>query len=162
MSADEVHARHDIGECGALEAESIGPPGGRRFRVRASAERGSALLWLEKEELAELARAIKSLLRTSVRPSFVPQPPTPDDSVTDFEFKVHSLAIGHDAQSDRYMLLAQVSEQEGDAIVMWADRATLDQFADQAFEVHDAGRPSCPLCGSPITEGRRHVCPRAN
>jgi hypothetical protein len=87
---------------------------------------------------------------------------TADESVTDFEFKVHSLAIGHDAASDRYMLLAQVSREDGDAIVMWADRETLDQFADQAFEVHDAGRPRCPLCGTPMTEGRRHVCPRAN
>jgi uncharacterized repeat protein (TIGR03847 family) len=163
MSADDrVHAQHDIGDCDTLEAESVGPPGGRRFRVRASAEHGSALLWLEKEELGELARAIKGLLRTSVQPSFVPRPVSPDDSGADFEFKVHSLALGHDAASDRYMLLAQVSKKEGDAIVMWADRATLDHFADQAFEVHDAGRPRCPLCGSPVTEGRRHVCPRAN
>ena len=159
---DHVYAKHDIGDCGVLEAESIGPPGGRRFRVRAAAENGSAILWMEKEELGELARAIKGLLRSSVRPSFIPPQPAPDDSVADFEFKVQSLAIGHDAESDRYMLLAQVSRKEGDAIVMWTDRETLDQFADQAFEVHDAGRPRCPLCGSPMAEGRRHVCPRSN
>ena len=72
------------------------------------------------------------------------------------------LALGFDRESGRYMLLAQVSEEEDDAIALWAERDTLDRMADQAFEVHDAGRVRCPLCGGPVAEGRRHVCPRSN
>jgi len=164
MSADEqrAHAQHDIGLCAVLEAESLGPAGERFFRIRAAAEHGSALLWLEKGELRELAHTIKRLLRSSVRPTFLGARQGADDSRADFDFKVVSLTFGYDRVNERYMLLAQRSEDEGDAIVLWADRELLDRFADQAFEVHDGGRPRCPLCGTPLTEGRRHLCPRVN
>lgn len=163
MSADDrARARHDIGVCAVLDAESVGPPGERLFRLHASAEHGSALLWLEKGELRELAHAIKRMLRTPVNRVPLPPPLNPDDSRADFDFKVASLALGHDRESGRYMLLAQITEEEGDAIVMWVERDTLDRMADQAFEIHDAGRPRCPLCGASIDEGRVHACPRHN
>ena len=161
-SDDRAHARYDIGVCAVLEAEAVGPAGERRFRLRAAAESGSALLWLEKEELHELALTVKRMLRSSVRPTGAPQPPGAEDSRADFEFKVVRLALGYDRDSGRYMLLAQVSEEEDDAVALWADRELLDRMADQAFEVHDAGRPRCPLCGSPVTPGKNHACPRAN
>ena len=159
---DRAHARYDIGVCAVLEAEAVGEAGHRQFRLRASAENGSALLWLEKEELRELAMAVKRMLRTSVNTSGTPQANGDADSRADFEFKVQRLALGYDRGSGRYMLLAQISEEEGDAIALWADRETLDRLADQAFDVHDAGRIRCPLCGGPMAEGKRHVCPRAN
>ena len=163
MSSDDTtHARHDIGVCAVLEAESVGAAGNRRFRLRASAEYGSALLWLEKEELNELALTVKRMLRTSVRPTGGPDPDGAEESRADFDFKVVRLALGHDRTSGRYMLLAQVSEEEDDAIVLWAERELLDHMADQAFEVRDAGRPRCPLCGGVVSEARAHICPRAN
>ncbi|MDA0799035.1 MAG: DUF3090 family protein [Chloroflexi bacterium] len=165
MSADDqAHARHDLGLCRVFEAESVGPPGQRFFRLRATAEHGTALIWIEKEHLSELAHTVKRTLRTSVKPSFPPQPLNPDDFLVDFDFKVVSIALGHDRASQRYMLLAQVSEEEDDAIVLWLEADTLDRMADQALDAHDAGRPRCPLCGAadPDVDGRRHVCPRAN
>jgi hypothetical protein len=163
MSGDyRAHAQDDIGLCAVLEAESVGPAGGRFFRIRASAENGSALLWLEKGELRELAHTIKRMLRSSVHPTFRDGQEGADDSRADFDFKVVSLAFGHDRANERYMLLAQRSEDEGDAMVLWADREMLDRFADQAFEVHDGGRERCGLCGAPLQDGRRHVCPRVN
>jgi hypothetical protein len=159
---DRARAQDDIGLCAVLDAESVGPAGERFFRIRASAEHGSALLWLEKGELRELAHTIKRMLRSSVRPTFRIPPSGVDDSGADFEFKMVSLAFGHDRANERYMLLVQRSEAEGDAIVLWAERDLLDRFADQAFEVHDGGRERCALCGAPIEDGRRHLCPRVN
>ena len=80
----------------------------------------------------------------------------------DFDFKVSRLAIGHDRDSGRYMILAQVSDEEDDAVALWVDRELLDRMADRAFEVHEAGRPRCSLCGAPIAEEKHHACPRAN
>ena len=161
-SDDRARARHDIGVCAILEAESVGVPGDRRFRLRAAAENGSALLWLEKEELHELGLTVKRMLRSSVRPTGVPPIGGGEDTRADFDFKVVRLALGYDRGTGRYMLLAQVSEEEDDAIALWADREMLDRMADQAFEVHDAGRERCPLCGSAINPNKAHACPRAN
>lgn len=161
-SDDQAYARHDLGHCSVLEAEAIGPAGQRFFRLRAYAEYGTALIWIEKEELNDLAHTVKRMLRTPVRPSFPPAPLSPDDELVDFDFKVVSIALGHDRHKDRYMLLTQVSEEEDDAIVLWLDTDTIDRMADQALEVHDAGRPRCPLCGAADRDGRRHVCPRVN
>jgi uncharacterized repeat protein (TIGR03847 family) len=163
MSADDqAHARHDLGLCSQLEAESVGPVGQRFFRLRAAAQYGSALIWIEKEELNELAHTIKRMMRTPVRPSFAPPPLSAADAIVDFDFKVVSIALGHDGESGRYMLLVQVSEADDDAIVLWVEPGTLDHMADQALEVHDAGRDRCPLCGAATAPNRRHVCPRAN
>jgi uncharacterized repeat protein (TIGR03847 family) len=162
-SDDRAHARHDIGVCTILEAEAVGAAGSRRFRLRASGENGSALLWLEKEDLHELAVTVKRMLRSGVQPTNDPPRPAEDDSRADFDFKVARLAIGYDRASSRYMLLAQVNARdEEDAIALWADADVLDRMADQAFNVYESGRPRCPLCGAPLGDGRRHVCPRAN
>lgn len=162
MSADRARAQHDIGLCVSLDAESVGEPGARFFRLYASAEYGSAMLWLEKEELRELAHTIKRMLRSSVNRVPIAPPLSADDALSDFDFKVSSLALGHDRESGRYMLLAQVSEKEGDAIVMWVERDLMDRMADQVFEVVDAGRPRCVLCGAALNEGKAHACPRNN
>ncbi|MEX2599986.1 MAG: DUF3090 family protein [Dehalococcoidia bacterium] len=160
---DYARARHDLGVCAMLEPESVGPPGGRQFRLCASAERGSAILWMEKEELYELALTVKQVLRTGVRQPFAPYDSAPMDLRADFDFKIAGLVLGHDRHTDRYMLLAQRSEEdEDDAIALWVDREVLNRMADKAFEVHSSGRPRCPLCSKGLSEGEVHACPRAN
>ncbi len=157
-----AYARHDLGVCALVEPEYVGVPGNRTFRLYVNGENGSALLWLEKEELYELALAIKRMLRSSVRETSEPIVGASETARADFNCKVSALSLGHDHRSGRYMILAHVSEEEGDAIAMWADREVMEWLADRAFEVHDAGRARCFLCGAPIREGKPHACPRAN
>ena len=169
MSSEyRAYARRDLGVCTLLEPEAVGEPGRRHFRLRVEAEHGTALLWLEKEELHELAVTVKRMLRSGVRHTGQPDKSGSPDASADVDCKVTRLALGFDRASGRYMLLAHAARDEGDegdevgAIALWAERATLDHMADRAFEVHDAGRPRCPLCGAPTVPGKRHVCPRAN
>ena len=162
MSAEQAHARHDFGECEIIQVESIGPPGERRFRLRADAETGSALLWLEKEELYELALTVKRLLRTGVHNAEALQAPDEDFLPATIEFQVQQLALGHDRATGRYLILAQISDDDGDAVALWARPEVLDQMADQAFAVHDAGRAKCPLCGAVMAAQKDHRCPRVN
>src|SRR5262244_282316 len=42
---------HDFGRAELLDAEAIGQPGSRRFRLFARSGRGSAVLWMEREQL---------------------------------------------------------------------------------------------------------------
>ena len=162
MPDDRAYARHDLGVCALLEPEYVGAPGKRMFRVRASGENGSALLWLEKEELYELALAIKRMLRSPQLSTGEPVESATVRADVDFNCKVTALSLGHDRGSGRYMILAQVSEEEDDAIALWAEQDVMDWLADRAFEVHDAGRARCVFCGGPVSEGKEHACPRAN
>ena len=147
----------DLGPVRELFAESVGAPGQRYFRLRTETDQASAQLWVEKEQLYELALAIKQLLKTEVRNV----PPGRTLNVgADHECKVASLAIGYDQDQDRYMLLANAVEDV--AVALWADRAQLDAFADQALAVCAAGRPRCVFCAAPLNDGEQHVCPRSN
>jgi uncharacterized repeat protein (TIGR03847 family) len=174
MSSDEhPRIRYDLGNCSALYAESVGEPGNRYFRLRAIADEGLALLWLEKEQLHQLAVAIKELLKTEIRMSDTVQDGIDATGPVDFDFKVARLAIGQDSDSTRYVILARVigddnDEQDEDdemndgSIALWADLGQLDSFADQAFQVCSGGRPRCPLCGAAINQDKQHVCVRSN
>lgn len=155
--------RHDLGACSAIGAEAIGRPGERTFRIRAKAEGGSVILWLEKEQLHELAMAIKQLLRREVRGG-EPRAPVPGATSADFEFKAARLALGRDPDSPRYVLAASVREDEDAGVTLWLDAGQLDALADQALDVHAGGRPRCPLCGAPMTaeHGEPHMCVRTN
>lgn len=171
-SDDNPRIRYDLGNCSDLYAESVGEPGNRYFRLRVVADEGSAILWLEKEQLHQLAVAIKELLQTEIRPLEVDQAGMAIDSSVDFDFKVARLAIGQDSESSRYVILARVSgdddeEEEDDdlddgSIALWTDIDQLDKLADQAFQVCAGGRPRCPLCGTPMDSNEEHKCARSN
>ena len=152
---------YDLGEVREINAESVGPAGGRRFRLRTSCEGGSALLWLEKEQLYELAVAIKQLLKQSIREEAAPPASAEPDVRVDYDFKISRMALGQDQNSERYMLLAHVADEDA-SVSLWMSEGTLDQLADQAFSVCASGRPRCPLCGAVAEEGKSHVCPKAN
>ena len=164
MTQDEFDSvRHDLGVCHLITAESVGPSGQRFFRLRTEAQHGSALVWLEKEQLYELAMSIKQLLRTEVGESFSDDPPTGGDASADHDFKAAQLALGHDTERDLYVIMAHERANDAQATVaMWMAPQQIDALADHAFWVCAAGRPRCPLCGAPINEGEPHVCARTN
>ena len=152
---------YDLGEVSAVDAESVGEPGSRHFRLRAQGGQGTAVLWLEKEQLYELAIAIKQLLKTPV-PEVTDQPPSVSGGVgADYDFRVARMAIGQEQDSGRYRLVANTVEDAG-TVSLTLQEEQLDQLADQAFEVCASGRRRCPLCGTPLDDGEAHVCPRSN
>lgn len=52
----------DLGPIDTLGAEAIGQPGQRRFRLFARSKRGSAFMWMEKEQLNHLSLIIDRFL----------------------------------------------------------------------------------------------------
>ena len=169
-------ARLDLGLCRSIRAESIGQPGHRLFRLHAEAERGTVLLWLDKEDLNELAVAIKRLMEREPSDLRDGLPMVPERRLVDHEFEVASLAIGFDEATSKYVLVAgTVSSPNGQEssprpeaeagspeLSLQAESEHLDHLADEALLVCASGRPRCPLCGAPMNQGKAHVCPRSN
>jgi uncharacterized repeat protein (TIGR03847 family) len=168
-------AHYDFAAVDAIDAESIGTPGKRTFRVRVLRGDDSASLWVEKQQLAGLGEAIPRLLE---------QLDTPDrhanaaaDTVSGFpeqptvEFKVGRLALGYAAQEDRLVLIAHALEPEEEddddndaSAPTFTCRFTREQarlLSNSCADAVAGGRPMCPLCHRPI-DPEGHLCPRAN
>ncbi len=159
----------DFGRAQLVEAEAIGEPGQRTFRLRVMSGLDSASLWMEKEQLATLTLAIRQLLEQTPEgdpPQSDPDPPTelfPDKPGIDF--KIGRLGIGYDESDHTLVIFAytieQAEENDTPAFSCQVSRSQCRAFADRAEDIVSAGRPICIVCGGPIdTTG--HKCLRRN
>ncbi len=170
-----TEARNNFGRIASLSADAVGEPGQRRFRLQVEATTGrTATLWLEKEQLFDLAVELKRLIASAEETEGSTgrhgeevageEDPEPDPGLY-LDFRVSRLALGYDQRRRLYVITAQDAESPEDAqlpdISLLADRAQLDALADTAFRVCAAGRPLCPLCSAPLGE-EPHVCPKQN
>lgn len=181
-----AEAQFDFAAVDAMDAESLGEPGKRTFRIRILRNDESASLWVEKQQLAALGEAIPRLIEQLDSPDQHPSDDStpinyfPDDPTV--EFKVGRLALGYAAQEDRLVLVAhdlaaEVEEDEEDEeeeddmgatgdpdLPTFSCRFTREQARFLSNACADAvagGRANCMLCHRPINlDG--HMCPRAN
>ena len=162
----------DFGLVDAVDAEAIGAPGERTFRLRARAGPARAALWMEKEQLAALGRAISRLLADRAarrRDDPLPAPPGMGEFGPDPDVELQVARLGLDYSDDgggRVRILADDRDalDRGDtpAFRMEAGRDAARALAAQIAGVVAAGRPRCPLCGQPAAEGEPHFCPGSN
>ena len=54
--------KNQLGRAFKINADAVGKPGNRRFRLLVEAQYGSACLWMEKQQLSALAISIKTHL----------------------------------------------------------------------------------------------------
>ncbi len=168
-----AEAQFDFAAVNAIDAESIGTPGKRTFRVRIIRGDESAGLWVEKEQLAALGEAIPRLIEQLDSPDQHPDVDArpiayfPDDPTV--EFKVGRLALGYATQEDRLVLvahdLAAETEEDNDSdLPTFSCRFTREQARFLSNSCADAvagGRPTCVLCHR-LIDPEGHMCPRAN
>ena len=157
----------DLGMTLKLSADAVGEPGQRRFRLLVEAQGGSACLWMEKDQLLQLALSIKGLQEGKERPYDSAGRPSAMASGDQpgVEFQVWKLALREVAGGRLWTLMAyDENSAEGDTPTLSLE-ASLDQFnalSDEALEVCAAGRPLCPLCAVPMNAGEEHKCSRTN
>ena len=159
--------RNEFTNLTSLGSEAVGEPGKRTFRILADSERSSASLWIEKEQLFQLALAIHRLVATLEEPeSEEVEPPHHREApaATQLDFKVGQLTLGHDASRSLFIIDAHEDETEEDSpalIRLWANKSQVEAFAEEALKNCAAGRPICPLCGRSM-DATGHFCPRVN
>ena len=158
-------AKHDLGRAITLTADAVGEPGSRRFRLLVEAQRGDACLWIEKEQLFQLAIAIQQLLATMDAPAGDEPASLPARSGDAYhEFQVGRLMISEEVRGPIMNLMAKDQEDEDSADATVGTLVDIDQLkalSERALAVCAAGRPRCPLCGTPLgPEG--HQCVRTN
>jgi uncharacterized repeat protein (TIGR03847 family) len=183
--------RYNMGRIDWIGAEALGVPGSRTFRLLVMSGETAAQLWLEKEQLQALAEAIARMLigidsekgadyKPGSEPAGIPRPPNFPAS-PDIELYVGTLGLRYDPQRDLIALeayervppdveLAEGESAEGESAESEAptfrcltSRRQMEGLQATSLEVVAAGRPRCPLCGTPLTNaGMPHFCPQTN
>jgi uncharacterized repeat protein (TIGR03847 family) len=150
-----------------IEANALGQPGQRTFRLLIYARGQLAVLWLEKEQLAMLGEALEQVLAQvglrDVQPVELPDLPGPPADA-DIEFRMGQLQLGFDHDRGRFVILVHAQYADTDEPPDFQCQITASQarrLSEQITEVVNAGRPRCRLCGQPINPDG-HVCPKAN
>ena len=151
-----------------LSAEAIGKPGNRTFRIVAETGTVSAIIWLEKQQLFQLATGLRQLiLATPDRERAKNTLEDIKDLITrNIEFQVGKISIGEDPLTgnlfiDTNNVDPQINESETVSLRLWVTKNQALDFVEQAIAVCAAGRPACELCGNPIDQ-QGHICPRTN
>src|SRR5262245_43862586 len=120
----------ELGQAELLDAEAIGLPGNRRFRIYARSPHGTASLWVEREQMEALSLAIDQMLaqiaggmvlRAEAQAARPLPPGAPDDfpEEADVEFQVGKMQISYDGDSDLITLRVApmlLVEQEGELV----------------------------------------------
>ena len=155
----------DMGLVNTFAPEAIGEPGKRTFRLMVGSELGTAVIWLEKEQLLELGIHLKRTLGTMDDMEGA-QSPSPDFPALDspvLEFKLGKQAVEFDEEGGIFRFWNYDVEDEADvaSLVFEATVAQVMQFADESLRVCSSGRPICPLCHEPINPDG-HFCSRSN
>ena len=181
---------YDFGQASLLDAEAIGEPGARRFRIFARSTRGAASLWVERDQLDRLGALIEKILAKGAEPPnknalgltmrpeatarLVPPPGAPADfpNDPDVEFLVGPMQLGASEDGKELLLRAtpiEVVENDGELFAREGESPrfaivfTRRQARGLCASINSLllmGRPRCPLCGGPTEPG--HVCAKQN
>ncbi|MQF64951.1 DUF3090 family protein [SAR202 cluster bacterium AC-409-J13_OGT_754m] len=165
---EQYQSNNSFGLLTEIGVEAVGKPGNRTFRLSLGAGEAQAVLWLEKEQLQQLAIYIQQI-EESLSPAKSSQGNSvPEDTwnggPTFVEFQVGGLSMGHDSPSNAFLFLIYGLDTEENFpadLSFWISGEMADNLSRQALQVCAAGRPRCFLCDKPIGPDG-HKCMRSN
>src|SRR5439155_17877423 len=107
----------DLGSLEILGAASVGQPGQRRFCLYVQSRRGSAIIWMEKEQLNRLSLTLDQamaqltegqVLRTEAQVGNPPVPPgLPADfpRTPEYDFRVAQMGLTYDLRDETFTFI---------------------------------------------------------
>ncbi len=159
----------DFGEVHRLEADAIGPPGRRAFRIIAESERGRVWLRVERQQLEALAMLIEQLISgvyaldlramrgiNPAEPQTVDTEPSPT-----MELHVGQMALGFDEEQNTYLLLVHDVESDNDGPPTFSCVATRQQLRTLAATIGplvDRWSPKMPNVRRAAGIGATRMC----
>ncbi|HEX5368549.1 MAG TPA: DUF3090 family protein [Dehalococcoidia bacterium] len=159
-------ARHDFGDAVSIDAESIGRPGQRRFRLMVGALGRTAAIWMEKQQLEGIGDWFEETIERLDKDNPDASPdeiPAPFGAIFDVDLQATQIGLGYAEEESRFAL--QVFDAESargtPAFQCHLTRGQCRVLYRKIAEVVAGGRPICPLCEMPM-DPEGHVCPRSN
>jgi uncharacterized repeat protein (TIGR03847 family) len=174
-----VTATIDFGTAHLFTVGTSGPVGDRLFLLHITGPPGTLTVKVEKQQVAVLAGYLTRIVGELGRPGHLPENLDFDTGLAP-EWAVGTIGVSYDAGAGRLVVVieeATAAESDFDAeegepgltgggqdgagarLALTAEQAAA--FAIRATSLVEAGRPPCPLCGSPL-DPSGHDCPRTN
>jgi uncharacterized repeat protein (TIGR03847 family) len=159
-------AEHDFGPALSVDAEAIGEPGQRRFRLLVRSGAQAASIWMEKQQLAGIGSWLEDMMAKLDReqPSAEPDvEPLPFEERFDVEFRATQIGLGY-AEEDSLFAIHAFDENAIRGVPAFRcliNRGQSRVLCRKIATVIAGGRAICPLCSAPI-DPTGHVCPRSN
>ena len=172
--------KYALGAVANIVAVTFGEPGNRTFKLDVQAGSATCSVWMEKEQLLQLAVYLRDLVER-----LSPEERKRDGDLhqetwsggeLNVDFKAGQMLLSHDAESNGFYLQAYEREAdepaqeqgqgneenaETESVGFWITTPQASVLGEEALKICAAGRPTCFLCGQPINpEG--HACPRSN
>src|SRR5262245_39745182 len=156
---------NDFGRASSIDAEAVGQPGSRRFRLLVQSAGQSASVWMEKQQLANVGEWFDETNQRLDReqPGSDPdEEPGPIAAIYDIEFTAGQMSLGY--QEERNVFVLQCfdlqSGRQDPSFRCLISRGQARVLSAKIARVVAAGRPICPLCAMPMEAD--HHCPRSN
>jgi uncharacterized repeat protein (TIGR03847 family) len=159
--------QHDYGQALSVDAEAVGRPGNRRFRLIVVASVRAASIWMEKQQLASIGDWFEEIgaKLDQEKPSSEPDvEPSPTPVNFEVDFRAVQIGLGYQEDEDVYTIHAFDGQSADDTTPTFRAQVSRGQarvLARKIASVVAAGRQICPLCELPM-DPEGHVCPRSN
>ena len=170
---------------------TVGPPGQRTFYLQARQDDQLITLKLEKQQVAAIAQFLGEILSDLPVPNPLPDDDTLALAEPVLaEWAVGGLQLAYDSGADRIVILAEEVGVEPEAVDdadlqeiggeqirseeeaarsseergvgrLSLTRTQAAAIVRRGWDLVNAGRPACALCGNPI-DPEGHSCPRTN
>jgi hypothetical protein len=133
--------RRSFDDVTLAEAEAIGPPGQRRFRMIFATGSETAYLWLEKQQLQAIGMAFEQILthlqavQVSIQFDGEPVDVAPPVAIGAHEYQVGRLAVGYDEENGLITILAHEGIEEDEEDPDFVARITPDQSGELAMKI---------------------------
>jgi uncharacterized repeat protein (TIGR03847 family) len=161
-------AEHEFGVAQDIDAEAIGQPGQRRFRLLVRSETQTAAIWMEKQELDGIGTWLEeSLVRIKKDKPGPDEPepvPEPFGEVFNLTLQARQIGLGYVEGDNLFAVLVTSDESTSASTPTFRCQfrpAQARVLRAKIAAVVAAGRPICPLCEAPM-DPSGHVCPRSN
>ena len=168
------HSTH-LGIVDDLQVLTFGMPGQRTFNITANSDRGSAVVWLEKEQLYNIAFSLSNALEKMDQDEEIADrslSDMPPDSEGEVEFKAARIAMQYDSGRKVFLFAAagvgldeiEAGEEDPDPVILQFGFSHQQAvfIAQRGMDIVAAGRPICPYCHIAINPDEDHVCERRN
>ena len=173
--------KKNLGIAEELQVITYGEPGQRVFNISAFSKHGSGVVWLEKEQLFDIASSLMratQIIGDSVDPNVGEDEDLggadDDDWEEDtVEFKAWIIEMGYDDDRKLFRFASagtppdadsssNPDESEFNRVSFMFSHEQAVQLSRQGIEIVRAGRPLCLSCGEPMEDESDHLCGRRN